>query len=58
MVTPHPLAAAAVGARAEELRARAVQSRCIKPALDFGPRPDLNWKRRRTVRRFPRWRTG
>jgi hypothetical protein len=30
----------------------------IKPALDFGHRPDLYWKRRRTVRRFARWRAG
>jgi hypothetical protein len=58
MVTPHPLAAAAVEARAEELRARATQHRLIRPALDFGLLADLYWKRRRTVRRFARWRTG
>ena len=58
MVTPYPLAAAAAEARAEELRARAIQHRSIKSALDFGPTPDLYWKRRRTVRRFARWRTG
>jgi hypothetical protein len=58
MVTPQPLAAAGVEARAEELRARAAQHRFIKPALDFGRPPDLYWKRRRTVRRFARWRTG
>jgi hypothetical protein len=30
MVTPHPLGAAAVEARAEELRARAAQHRSVK----------------------------
>lgn len=39
MVTPHPLAAAAVEVRAEELRARADEHRSIKLGHGHGGRP-------------------